>query len=67
MKFIEDHYLQTYIYNDGSDESEGIGWFYTTWQWNATAHDFTTYDTTQYIQDDIYGWESGEYNHAIMA
>lgn len=62
VKFIEDHYLQTYIYNNGSDDSEGIGWFYTTWQWNATARDFTTYDTTQYIQDDAFGWESGEHN-----
>ena len=62
VKFIEDHYLQTYIYNNGSDDSEGIGWFYTTWQWNATARDFTKYDTTQYVQDDMYGWESGEYN-----
>ena len=62
VKFIEDHYLQTYIYNDDSEENKGIGWFYTTWQWNTTAHDFTAYDTTQYIQDDAYGWESGEYN-----
>lgn len=62
VKFIEDHYLQTYIYNNGSDASEGIGWFYTTWQWNTTAHDFTTYDMTQYIQDEMYGWETGEYN-----
>ncbi|MEK5040693.1 hypothetical protein [Sporosarcina sp. FSL K6-3457] len=62
VKFIEGHYLQTYIYNNGSDESEGIGWFYTTWQWNAAEHDFATYAITQYIQDDMYGWESGEYN-----
>lgn len=62
VKFIEEHYLQTYIYNNGSDENNGIGWFYTTWRWNATARDFTAYDMTQYIQDDAYGWESGEYN-----
>ncbi|WP_342508801.1 hypothetical protein [Sporosarcina sp. FSL K6-2383] len=61
VKFIEDHYLQAYLYNDGSDESKGIGWFYTTWQWDATTHDFTTYDMRQYVQDDMYGWESGEY------
>lgn len=62
VKFIEDYYLQTYIYNNGSDEEKGIGWFYTTWRWNVIAHDFTAYDTTQYIEDDAYGWESGEHN-----
>ena len=65
VKLIKDHYLQTYIYNNSSDDSEGIGWFYTTWQWNATARDFTTYDTTQFIKDDAYGWESGEYNSKL--
>ncbi|MFJ7932808.1 hypothetical protein [Sporosarcina sp. NPDC096371] len=60
VKFIEDHYLQTYIYHN--DGQKGIGWFYTTWQWNAANHSFTTYDTTQYVRDDAYGWESGEYH-----
>src|SRR5690606_37736084 len=30
--------------------------------WNAATHEFTTYHTTQYVQDNMYGWESGEYN-----
>ncbi len=61
VKFIKEQYLQTYTYNDGTDESKGVGWYYTTWQWDATAYAFSTFDTTQYIKDDANGWESGEF------
>ncbi len=61
LKFIKDLYLQTYRYNNGSDESDGIGWYYTTWRWDAAADEFSTFDTKQYIEDDAYGWESGEF------
>ena len=61
VKFIKDRYLQTYLYNNGSDENEGVGWIYTTWKWDAAAHDFITYDIAKFTKDEEYGWVTGEY------
>ena len=58
VKFIEDQYLQTYYY---TDEDDSIGWIYTTRIWDEENYSFTTVDTATYLQDDAFGWETGEF------
>lgn len=60
LKFIHDRFLQTYVYDNHGDGVYGIGWHYTTWEWDEATGNFSEYDVTRYTDDQPYQWEVGE-------
>lgn len=60
LKFIDNEYMQSVVYDNAGMGEHGIGWHFHTWIWEADNDRFNEYNHRTYTDDQEYGWEIGE-------
>lgn len=60
LKFIDNEYMQSVVYDNAGMGEHGIGWHFHTWIWEADHNRFSEYDHRPYTANQEYGWEIGE-------
>src|SRR5699024_9564935 len=61
FKFIDDVYMQSYVYDNAGMGEYGVGWHFHTWELDSDDFTFTNFAHKAYTDDEEFGWETGEF------